>query len=70
MSKFGSKVKIDGPNRQGSLGKGKTITPGKQAIETPAKTGNGGKIGKVTPKKIKIEGPYNGGRDSMKGYDS
>lgn len=63
MSKFGSKVKIDGPNRQGSLAKGKTITPGKQAIETPAKVGNGGKAKAITPKKQKIDGPYNPTRD-------
>lgn len=63
MSKFGSKVKIDGPNRQGSLGSAKKITPGKQAIETPAKVGNGGKAKAITPKKQKIDGPYNPTRD-------
>ena len=41
--KYGSKVKVQGPNRQGSLGSAKKITPGSQKVETPSRTGHGGR---------------------------
>ena len=55
--KYGSKVKVEGPNRQGSVGKAKSMSPGKQAVQTPAHSGHGGSAKKPSMTKVDVISP-------------
>lgn len=57
--KFGSKLPIQGPNKQGTVGTAKPMTPGTQKIETPAKIGGVSAIKSITPGSQKIDTPVN-----------
>lgn len=55
--KYGSQVKVQGPNRQGSVGSAKPMTPGKQAVDTPAKAGHSGMAKKPSMTKADVISP-------------